>query len=430
MTKKNNISDFGKCFREDELIKFVNNELNEAENALIEQHLICCEMCSDVVDALLMMDNTDELYNEQNILNKKIDKLIIGDKKRKALNQTTIRSIAAVALLLIISGTYFITQYLIEKKVIVEIRTADNTSTEKITGYKHAPLDGTELAERKTAKEESDERSNSNLVYRSPLHDFDNADKTISEEQATKILDSRTAELTINDLPLLPKSRTVKAGENRNQTNIKTETDRDETVKFVVEPTGASVNSSNASVLQKEPEINSGLFDLQEENTRDKKVTNLQLKESSDSQQIGEIREPVPTTNVASIDCIVLEQDINKNVIRDELAEEEVEPIAFATVEEKPVFPGGEAALHKFISENTHYPEIAKENNIKGRVYIQFIIDKCGNVTNVTIAKGVNPILDAEALRVVNMLPKWRPAKQGGKPVNVSYIVPIIFNLH
>lgn len=110
--------------------------------------------------------------------------------------------------------------------------------------------------------------------------------------------------------------------------------------------------------------------------------------------------------------------------------EEEVEPISFAVVEEKPTFPGGESELLKFIAENTKYPEIAKENGIQGRVFVQFVIDKNGNVTNVTIARGVDPYLDAEAIRVVKMLPRWTPGKQRGKPVPVTFVVPINFKLY
>lgn len=123
----------------------------------------------------------------------------------------------------------------------------------------------------------------------------------------------------------------------------------------------------------------------------------------------------------------------NTNIVKfteSEVVEEEVEAIAFAVVEDKPTFPGGDAALMKFIAENTKYPEIAKENSIQGRVYIQFVIDKVGNVTKVTVAKGVDPYLDNEAVRVVKTLPKWSPGKQRGKPVPVTYIVPINFKLY
>jgi TonB family protein len=113
----------------------------------------------------------------------------------------------------------------------------------------------------------------------------------------------------------------------------------------------------------------------------------------------------------------------------EEKSEEESEPVSFATVEEKPEFPGGDTAMMNFIAVNTEYPEIARENNIEGRVYITFIIDASGNVTNVSVARGVDPNLDEEAKRVVKLMPAWKPGKQGGQAVAVSYIIPIEFSL-
>ncbi|MBN1767804.1 MAG: TonB family protein [Prolixibacteraceae bacterium] len=101
----------------------------------------------------------------------------------------------------------------------------------------------------------------------------------------------------------------------------------------------------------------------------------------------------------------------------------------FAIVEEMPQFPGGDMALLKYISDHMDYPTIAVENGIQGKVYVYFVIDENGNVTNASIARGVDPSLDKEALRVINSLPKWKPGKQRGKPVKVSYNVPINFQL-
>ncbi len=110
--------------------------------------------------------------------------------------------------------------------------------------------------------------------------------------------------------------------------------------------------------------------------------------------------------------------------------EEEVEPVAFAAVENKPEFPGGEVALLKHVAENTKYPPIAKENGVSGRVFVQFVIDKTGAVTKVQVMRGVDPALDAEAIRVVKTLPKWKPGSQRGKPVPVTYVLPINFKLN
>lgn len=101
----------------------------------------------------------------------------------------------------------------------------------------------------------------------------------------------------------------------------------------------------------------------------------------------------------------------------------------FFIVEEMPEFPGGEMELRKHIANNIEYPEVAKKNGIKGKVYVTFVVGKDGLVKDAKIARGVDPSLDGEALRVVNNLPKWKPGKQRGEAVNVSYTIPINFAL-
>ncbi len=109
--------------------------------------------------------------------------------------------------------------------------------------------------------------------------------------------------------------------------------------------------------------------------------------------------------------------------------EEEEEGEVFFVVEDMPEFPGGEQALHRYLAESVRYPTIAQENGIQGRVYVKFVINTDGSVTDVQIARGVDPSLDKEALRVVRNMPKWEPGKQRGEPVRVSYTVPINFVL-
>lgn len=101
----------------------------------------------------------------------------------------------------------------------------------------------------------------------------------------------------------------------------------------------------------------------------------------------------------------------------------------FFVVEEMPEFPGGELALRKYIANTIKYPEVAQTNGIQGKVYVTFVVSKDGVVANAKIARGVDPSLDREALRVVNTLPKWKAGKQRGETVNVSYTVPINFVL-
>ncbi len=120
--------------------------------------------------------------------------------------------------------------------------------------------------------------------------------------------------------------------------------------------------------------------------------------------------------------------DTTKNATLEDNKIPEGEEIFFI-VEKMPEFPGGEMALRQYIANTVKYPETAQENGIQGKVYVTFVVTIDGSVANAKIARGVDPLLDQEALRVVNSLPVWSPGYQKGKPVNVQYTVPINFVL-
>ena len=101
----------------------------------------------------------------------------------------------------------------------------------------------------------------------------------------------------------------------------------------------------------------------------------------------------------------------------------------FDVVEQMPSFPGGNSALMKFLNENIHYPVVAQENGVQGRVTLQFTVNTDGSVSNVKVLRGVDSSLDKEAVRVVSMSPKWTPGKQRDRAVKVTYTFPVIFQL-
>lgn len=104
---------------------------------------------------------------------------------------------------------------------------------------------------------------------------------------------------------------------------------------------------------------------------------------------------------------------------------DELEPVVFVPSEDMPFFPD----VQQWIAKHIKYPAIAAENGIYGKVYVRFIVEKNGSVSNVEIVKGVDPSLDKEAIRVIESMPKWTPGKQRGKAVRVSYNMPIKFQL-
>jgi len=111
---------------------------------------------------------------------------------------------------------------------------------------------------------------------------------------------------------------------------------------------------------------------------------------------------------------------------------EEEEEVLFAIVEDKPLFNGmdAEQGFRDWVGKNTSYPAVAQENGISGRVYVEFAIGRDGQVTDVKLLRGVDPLLDAEALRVIRSSPKWTPGMQRGKPVKVKYQFPVNFRLN
>ena len=101
----------------------------------------------------------------------------------------------------------------------------------------------------------------------------------------------------------------------------------------------------------------------------------------------------------------------------------------FDVVDNMPSYPGGMPAMMQYIATTIKYPEEAQKSGAKGRVIVKFIVNKDGKVSDITVARGIDPALDAEAVRVVKGMPNWTPATQKGVPVNVKYTIPVLFKL-
>jgi len=102
----------------------------------------------------------------------------------------------------------------------------------------------------------------------------------------------------------------------------------------------------------------------------------------------------------------------------------------FNVVEEMPDFPGGDDARMKFLMKNLKYPKDARENNIEGVVYIEFVVEKDGSLTNIKVKRGIGGGCDEESIRVVKLMPNWKPGKQRGEYVRTQFILPFKFILN
>ena len=187
-------------------------------------------------------------------------------------------------------------------------------------------------------------------------------------------------------------------------------------------------------IEQKKPEV------LQEEVLKTYTATELQIVEDKNVREEDEIvsQDERMQTDAFAGSVTNSEGTTNLNNFKEQINEvviEEKEPAAekpaevFISVEQMPQFPGGDAALLKYLSSHINYPPMAAESNIQGRVVVQFVVDKTGKVGEVTVIRSVDKELDREAVRVCKSLPKFVPGRQNGQPVSVWYTLPVTFKL-
>lgn len=135
------------------------------------------------------------------------------------------------------------------------------------------------------------------------------------------------------------------------------------------------------------------------------------------------------TISIADVKGTDEENGVDIAELNNMIVEEDTTSQPFFIVEQMPEFPGGEAALRKYLAASIKYPVIATENGIQGKVFVNFVVEANGGISNVKVTRGVDSSLDKEAVRVVKSMPKWIPGKQGGQAVRVSFTVPINFVL-
>jgi len=130
-----------------------------------------------------------------------------------------------------------------------------------------------------------------------------------------------------------------------------------------------------------------------------------------------------------NLDVEVTEETVIEEIVFEEEPEEEVAEEVFTIVEDQPTPRGGMAAFYEYVQKNLKYPAQARRMGIEGKVFVQFVVDKDGSITEVTSVKGIGAGCDEEAVRVLKQAPKWNPGKQRGRAVKVRMILPITFRL-
>ncbi len=187
-------------------------------------------------------------------------------------------------------------------------------------------------------------------------------------------------------------------------------------------------------------------YDVQQVDLGERQVETIEEEMVEITQQNKPPPPPAPPAQTTLIhivtDDVEVEDDLIIDAEADELTvietytppavvEEEEVPEAeiFTVVEESPSYPGGDEARIRFLQQNIQYPQMARESGIQGTVYVTFVVEKNGSVTDVRVLRGIGGGCDEEAVRVIKAMPKWNPGKQRGKPVRVQFNMPIKFTL-
>lgn len=204
------------------------------------------------------------------------------------------------------------------------------------------------------------------------------------------------------------------------QNNAQEEEEEEEQIQEIEEP------EPEEAVIEEEEVAQQAFTEVEVKN--DDEVKN----EVKDQSEMKEDKSQIGTQNIegnADIRAAATVEVRQQVVVEEKPKEEENKVYSLANVEQKPTFPGGDAAMFKWLGEHINYPAAAAEEGASGKVQVQFVVSKTGKVTQVKVVRGKHPALDKEAIRVVSAMPNWTPGRQNGQPVNVTYILPVNFTL-
>ncbi len=431
MNNKTNIKDTSNCFSQEFLLKYINDELSDAENSIVENHIKDCNICSDIVDGLLMMENPNEIIEIANSLNVAIDLKTKKKKRVFGMDILAFRAMAAIFLLLLASGTFLFINNMLTNVQIDEVNEFSQLESESLEEKNDIVF---------TAQEKTNQVADA--VTEETTNGIDDNkyaeyEKTRTVEEIFEEEENITDQAILKEV-LLSESAIVD-GVTDKETNAAYFATNNENIK----PTGTSLVKSETVFLDDDTSVkvdaakDSGLINITATGNGELVSTNIRQEQdfNKGNRSLQKSNKPVTVnknSEIESDDFVKVEDSemiIEALIITDNDIEAELdnndEPIAFAVVEQKPEFHNGDSALMVYVANNFEYPEGVKELKISGRIFVKFTISEMGKVTNVHVIRGLYPELDAEAVRVVKNMPDWIPAKQRGKPVAVNYVLPI-----
>lgn len=485
---KHTIYSSSDCLSEKMLFDYIDNKLNQKERHIVEKHLLDCEMCSDALEGLELTKDRNRIALIREAVNKRIQFLdsARNDKDRAVVvkfNYKMAFSIAAAIALLVV-GVFFFNQINLKESAI----SSDMAELKETESPPPPPADNTENIAAKTTAADTGKESTEAIDEAEKLAPSKIIDQEIAmaeEEQKPGFYKNKEglaenrnqetvapAENSGNGIAAFDATITPKDDRANNQLetvsipktsvperekDAKLDDTKKAEEKTITGATGGTYTWSTPEQNQKQKNTadNSTVSGEQielakkadkggkyrsegkpiEEKSKAKKAQVTTKETRSDTKDgdgnfggvVGYEPQSVSQdkAKAADEDSDELKSEVVTNTSISQTVTDSVEHV-FSVVEQMPEYPGGNDSLMKFLHKNFNFKQpVDKSNTITTKIWVQFIVGKDGVVRDPKIVKGINPELDKEAIRVVKMMPKWKPGKQNGKAVSTTFNLPI-----
>jgi len=408
------------CLTSETLRRYEDSSVNTSEKKAIEKHLSECELCSDAVEGLKLMNNPEKISSIVAEINKNLNyNLTRGDfpmthKRRRITDRFLYISAAASVLILVGVFAYLKLNKPFETDEITAI-----SKTESIEKVPPTPLPNAAGTASITHKDNEPE-----------MMENISSQAGVSKNERIGPVTKNVQKINADENLELPDAQVTDLNNVNADTGLITKA-KDEPITKLSDETIEPEAIDIASVQPIEYYLGEVII-LAEKSKKDKRSTVYQQKSESDNIISGIAVESEPNRQMM-VPLISKDESKEKdaNLAFETVMEENIQNSGhfFKAIDTMPEFPGGIPAMNDFLKKKLHYPSLAMENQIEGTVFITFTIEENGKITSVNVMRGVVGGFDDEALRAIHSMPDWRPGYKNGKPVRVQINLPIKFQL-
>jgi len=409
------------CLTSETLRRYEDSSVNTSEKKAIEKHLSECELCSDAVEGLKLMNNPEKISSIVAEINKNLNYNLTRENlnithRRKRITEKFLYISAAASVLILVGVFAFL-------KLNKPFETDEITAiskTESIEKVPPTPLPNAAGNASITHKDNEPEMmenisSQAGVSKNERIEPLTRNIQKINTDENLELPDAQVTDLNIvnADTGLITKAK------DEPITKLSDET---------IEPEAIDI----ASVQPIEYYLGEVII-LAEKSKKDKRSTVYQQKSESDNNIIGGIAVESESNRQMMVPLISKDEskENGANLAYETVREEDIQNSGhfFKAIDTMPEFPGGIPAMNDFLKKKLHYPSLAMENQIEGTVFITFTIEENGKITSINVMRGIDGGIDDEALRAIHSMPDWKPGYKNGKPVRVQINLPIKFQL-